>query len=177
MRRPKPFDRVFAGRQALQILSEPPALPWIERPRELGALVARFVISLTLCPTTNATRRKPDWFYVKQRKELFDAMVPGFIESRRIRGKALPGRPQVFATRFSPNAPDACSDWAKSAIDRLILPLYEFRTNKHGRKTYVDCKRFGLIVDDAPAKAEVRQWWEPCPRGAGCVLIQVRTGP
>lgn len=168
---PRPFDRLMAGREALRRLEQPPAKPWIERPRETGDLVTRFTIPLELCPTSNETRRKPDWYYAKQRTALFTVMVPGFLDSRRPRGKALPGRPQVLATRFCPRPPDACSDWAKSAIDRLILPLH---VKRNGR--WVDCQRFGLITDDSPPAADVRQWWEPCPAALGCVLIQLRTG-
>jgi hypothetical protein len=169
--RPRTFDRLESLANARRILAEPVALPWIERPRPIGGVVARFALPLGLCPTSNGTRRKPDWFYVRQRDGLFQAMLPGFLESRRVRGKPLSGRPQVHAVRLCPAAPDALSDWGKSAIDRLIMPLRFVR-----KGVWVDCKRFGMIEDDRPALADVKQWWEPCPAALGCVLITVRTG-
>jgi hypothetical protein len=170
-RRPRPFDWRRAMAEAETRLAQPPLSSIVRRPEPEGDVVFRFAIELELCPTTNATRRKPNWWYSKHRDELYRRMLPQFLLCRHPRGKALFGRPQVLAVRFAPNPPDICGDWAKSAIDRLILPL---RIRREGK--LVDCRRFGIIEDDNQFAADVHQWWEPCPKALGCVYIQVRTG-
>lgn len=165
------FDRELLEREALRRLDERPALPWIERPQARGELVIRWCLPVWLCQTSNAARRQPDWYYSRIRADLFRLMLPVWIRSGRRRGEPLSGRPQVLALRCSPRAPDPCSDWAKAAVDRPILPL----TIKRKGRT-VDCKRFGLIEDDRPECADVKQWWEPCAAAASCVLLSVWSG-
>ena len=76
----------------------------------------------------------------------------------------------VRALKLSDNEPDPCADFAKSAVDRLILPLYERRKGK-----LVDCKRFGILRDDSGSAIDYRQWWEPA-QGLQCVVLFVSSG-
>ena len=167
----KRFDAQAAMQWAEIRLTLPPDLEWIERPTPRGDVVMTFALPLEVCPTTNATRRKPDWWYVEHRRALWNRMFPQSLPWRRVRGIPLEGRPQVHCVRFCPNAPDSLSDWGKSAVDRLILPLTIVRKGK-----LVNCRRLGLILDDNPEAADVRQWWEPCSKESSCVYIVVRTG-
>jgi hypothetical protein len=170
-----PFDWRAMVAEAQTRLSQPPQHPLVRRRPPVGSLVVTFAIPLGLCPTTNGTRRMPNWWYARNRDELFDAMGRQFLMARPrlTRGKALPGRPQIRAVRFCPieKAGDPCSDWAKSAIDRLILPL---RIRREGR--LIDCKRFGILEDDDLEHVDEAQWWEPCPASLEHVYIEIRTG-
>ena len=156
---------------AQEKLARPVVHPLTRRHPPVGDVVARFAIPLALCPTTNDTRERPSWWHKKHRDELFTVMAPQFLTARLVRGKALPGRPQVRCVRFSSVPTDPCADWAKTAVDRLILPLYVTRKGKR-----VDCKRFGILADDTLEAVDEYQWWEPAPPGEGCAYIEIRTG-
>lgn len=174
-------SRGFSWHRAVQygldVLNRPPALPWIERPTPRGHVLAVFGLPLVLCPTGNETRKKPDWWYSRLREEQFLCMLPAFLQSGLVREKILPGRPQVHAIRFAPASSDAVADFAKGAIDRLISPVRGWRKHrKTQREILVDFKRFGILRDDAPEAADVRQWWEPSPMAEKCVVLIVRSG-
>lgn len=147
---------------ALARLAEPPARDWIARPAVRGESVARFVLPLELCMTTNRTGRAA--FAVERamigrlKGKLADLMACQCIPRR----KPLAGRPQVLAVRFSPREPDVFGDFAKWPVDILCR-----RTAKHRH-------RLNLIEDDRPRRAEVHQWWEPGPKGDGFVFLEVR---
>lgn len=158
----RPFDYRLAVVAAQARLSMPPLCQRSRRIAPIGQLVAAFALpfesdGIALCPPTNGTRRKPNWWYVRQRDELWMRLFPQFLKSGLVRGSALPGRPQIRAVRFGSEAdePDPYADWAKSAIDRFILPL---RIRRKGR--LVDCKRWGFLQDDDEAHSYVCQWWE-----------------
>lgn len=194
-----PFDWRAMVEEARRRLNQPPQHPLVRRCPPVGSWIVAFALPLGLCPTTNGTRRMPNWWYARNRDELFAAMLPQFLEVRRLRvptnvgrakfepmgsqcitagprltrGKALLGRPQIRAVRFCPleKAGDPCSDWAKSAIDRLILPLHIRRAGK-----LVDCKRFGILRDDTLEAVDEHQWWEPARSGEEFAYLEVRSG-
>lgn len=149
--------------RAESALSRPPPIERIERPIPEGYRVASFIIPISLLPTSNQTGRiagSMPWARTKLKNNLFQVM---WAQCRRF-DQPLKGRPQVHCVRFSSSEPDAYSDWAKLAIDILCA-----RTEKRP-------KRLNIIVDDRPACVEVRQWWEPAPRGEGFAMISVYEG-
>lgn len=159
-------------------LSVPPRHPWITRPEPRGRLVARFVLPLELCPTSNeGVRHRAGWQLAKHRKDVLGALKSQVYALRDclpafglrvltwpvgVFAAPLPGRPQVLAVRFSARAPDAGADWAKTPIDCLTV--------RH--------RGVGLIQDDSPYRCDQRQWWEPTPRGerGGWCVVSVWTG-
>lgn len=154
------FDRFVLLERAESILSAPPELERIERPRWGGDRVARFVLQLELCKPQNRKRGTPSWAAKKHLDAVTQAMA---IQVRPWRA-VLPGRPQVRCVRFSSTEPDAFSDWAKVAVDVLCAP------------TKRNANRLNIIQDDAPKFADVKQWWEPAKQGHGFVYIAVWTG-
>lgn len=158
-RRPKPpphFSIPEAFALAADILSRPPAPGlFIKRPKPRPNCVARFALPLHLCPTTNGTRGMPGWKLGQLKTALANLMR---VQNYPVRSP-LPGRPQVIARRFSDTEPDPHSDWAKHAIDRLV----------------VGPKKHCYLRDDKGSEAEIHQVWEPAPHGKGCVIIEVRT--
>lgn len=157
-------DLRFDWREALVraelVLSQPPAIARIQRPVRRGERVARFVLPLELCPTTNRTRHTHPGQHAKTKAQILTLMRN---QARVIVAQALPGRPQVLCLRLSSTEPDAYSDWAKMAIDALCVAM--------GRRK----DGLGYLRDDRPSDAEVVQYWEPAKRGAGFVYIEVRS--
>ncbi len=137
------------------ILARPPAPGlFIKRPKPRGQLVARFALPLHLCPTTNGTRGAPEWKLAKTKTAVGNLML---LQHRPVRSPIV-GRPQVIARRFSAHETDPHSDWAKMAIDRLV----------------VGDGKLGFMRDDRGSQTEIHQVWEPAPVGKGCVIIEVR---
>jgi len=147
------------------IRQTPPAHDWITRPDPAGELVWWCELDLELCPTSNRTRHGPAWAAARDKERLWKVVQTQARVRRWAHAAPLPGRPMVLACRLSDKAPDVYSDWAKRPIDMLCQP--RGRALRH---------RLGLIVDDSPSLADVRQWWEPAKRGAGRVVIEVWTG-
>lgn len=147
---------------ALERLALPPARDWIVRPAVRGEPVARFILPLQLCLSTNHTGRSAFASDTKLLGRMKDELAQLMAVQCRPWKEPLKGRPQVLAVRFSSREPDACSNFAKWAIDVLCRK----RGNSH---------RLNIIEDDRPRLAEVHQWWEPCPRGEGFVFLEVRS--
>jgi len=153
----------FVVRDALafadHVLSSPPARAHIERPAPRGERWARFALPLEFCKPQNRMARAgtqaAGWAIGKLKESILIAML---LQNGRVR-EPLPGRPQVLCLRLSSTEPDKYADWAKHAIDRLTV--------KH--------RGLGFLRDDRPQDAEIHQWWEPAPRGKGCVVIEVRS--
>ena len=144
-----------------EALSRPPAEPWIERAPPRGSLVARFVLPLELCKPVNRTRHAINWIHAKRKRAVRQMMaVQYFAQHGDDTKKPLPGRPLIRDVRFSSTPPDACANWAKDAIDAL--------TSRH--------RGLGYLRDDGQRYCDQRQWWEPAPKGRGCVLVEVWTG-
>lgn len=141
-----------AFKHADRVLALPPARAHIERPQSRGVLVKRFALPLDLCKPQNRTRHGQAWALGKLKKDIA-ACLRLQAQQRR---EPLPGRPQVLCLRLSSVEPDKYADWAKHAIDQLCPQGLNF------------------LRDDRPQDAEIHQWWEPAPKGAGCVVIEVR---
>lgn len=149
------FNLANCRRFARFALERPPP-EHVVRPEAGGLLVAEFILPLELCPTLNRMAEMPGWQRSKIKKQLLflmRAQLPGRLPMLR-------GRPWAQAVRFSSVEPDQDSAWCKMAIDRLC----------------VKNDGLGLIEDDKPTKLELHTRWEPAPRGAGFVLIQLFTG-
>lgn len=146
---------------AAKTLSEPPKWEHVERVAGVGELVARFVLPLELCQTSNARMRGG----FKQRraeaamKQTCFAMMLSQNNGRR-EAAPLTGRPFVRAIRFSSKEPDHGSDWAKNPIDRLVV-------GKTG---------LGYLVDDAPKFCKVVTFAEYAPPSSGFCLVEIYTG-
>lgn len=130
---------------------DPP--PWVERPTPRGTRVQRFALPLSCCPTGNMMRHAPHWKLANWKRQAMMLMSAQLVTRAKC---ALPGRPQVLATRFSSVEADAYADWAKIPVDCL--------------------KKLGLIVDDSPRCIELHQWTEKASPKSGCVLIDVWSG-
>jgi len=143
-----------------EILDAPPAKPWIERVEPRGALVARFALPLQLC-STNSSRHGMQWAHQAQKNKVFRLMALQWPVGR----PTLTGRPLVRCIRFSSAKADALHDGFKIPVDCLCAPTL------HRAK-----RRLGIIRDDNPELADVRQWWEPSAQGRGFGLIEVWTG-
>ncbi len=161
-------EKSFSIRDCLQRAEDtfafPPTKPHIERPEPQGQLVATFVLPLELCPTTNLTRHGQVWKLKKLKTQVYAMLWSQWVHHRAERVDVripLPGRPQVLCTRFvAGEGPDAYSDWAKIAVDKLC----------------VGPERLGILVDDKPSCVDLRQWSEPAPRNAGFCLFRIYSG-
>lgn len=142
------------------VLAAPPARAHIVRPEPRGVLVARFALPLDLCKPMNRIARRgtqnAGWALGEMKETTFLRMYGQHAR----RDQPLPGRPQVLCLRLSSSEPDKYSDWQKNPVDRLRA------TPKLG---------LGFIVDDRPSCVDLHAWWEPGPRGNGCVVIEVRS--
>lgn len=155
---------IFDWRSVLKVARErlrlPPEPVRIERPRKRGEFVRDFVLPLDLCLGTNRTRHSRPGQHEDVKKKILGLLrtQAGMIVARQ----TLPGVPQVLCTRFSAVEPDAYADWGKMAVDLLCVPA---------------ARRYdglGLLRDDRPKDAEIKQWWEQGRRGEGFVYIEVR---
>ena len=190
--RPRPFTReettVFLA-FADDVMSRPPARPYIERNDGRGRLVLRFALPLALLRTEDCGRRGVHaWQLTQARSAVLSAMAGQMCDQLRgpdgriatqisscpngrgvlpVWPAPLTGRPHVRCVRFSAVAPDHSSGWQKTALDCLLQP----RTHA-GRKTAA----LGVLADDRAALLAVRDWWEPAPRGQGGALLEVWSG-
>lgn len=141
---------------AERVLASPPARPHIVRPVPRGRLVARFALPLELCKPMNNVARSGSqpWALGKMKS---DALIVMLGQHGRL-SAPLAGVPQVLCLRLSSSEPDKYANWAKNPVDRLL----------------VKNRGLGYLRDDRPTDAEVHEWWEPGPRGKGCVVIEVR---
>jgi hypothetical protein len=163
-RKPKvpspPFNAAEALAAADAVLKLPPENPIkSRRVAPVGALVRRFALPIDLCPTTNSTRHQPGWALAKMKTNLFVVLL------KQVRGTIRPtplrGRPMIRCIRFSSRAPDRHSDWAKMAIDRLL----------------VGEKRLGYLVDDDETHADIHMSWEKSPlKSKGFCILEIYTG-
>jgi len=156
----KRFEPREAVARATAILSLPPAKPWIERPAPLGRLEAVFALPLAYCKPQNRTNHRAPWAYQRDRMNV--AVLMGY--QQRPWREPLAGRPMIRCVRFSSVAPDAYSDSFKMAIDVLCV-----RTERAPM-------RLGIVRDDKPKDAIVKQWWEPAKKGEGFCYIEVWSG-
>ena len=187
-----PFSRAevaaFLAR-ADAILAAPPARSWIERYPGRGRLVLRFALPLAMVRTEDCGRRGAHaWQLAKSRSAVLATMAGQMCDQLRgpdgriatqlrscpngrgvlpVWPSPLTGRPQVRAVRLSSVAPDHSSGWQKMALDCLLLPRMHA-----GRRTAA----LGVLADDRPALLEVRDWWEPAPKGQGGALVEVFDG-
>lgn len=152
------FDARAVLAQAADIMSRPPAKPFIERVPGKGRLVRRFALPLELCPTTNATRHRRMGQNARTKADITTVML---VQTQgRTRRAPLPGRPMIIGIRFSNRAPDAYSDGFKMAIDRLM----------------VGENRLGYLRDDSPAAVQVVQRWELAPKRCGFAILEIWSG-
>lgn len=128
-------------------------------------LVAKFVLPLELCPTTNATIGSHWSTVTKLRKRCHVRMLAAYF--RRFNGppparlaNPIPRR-LVVCTRHSSTQPDAHANWSKIPVDVL------------SRRTAEHPKRLSLIWDDSPKHAQIEERWEKAPRGEGYCTIEV----
>lgn len=149
------FNIAACRRFARFALANPPAAH-IDRQEPQGLLVSSFILPLELCPTLNAYAQMPHWKRAKIKGQLL--LLMRAQQPHRL--PTIPGRPWARAIRFSSVEGDADNAFAKMAIDRLT-------PKNHG---------LGLIADDRPKMLSLHTWWEPAPRGAGFVQIDVFTG-
>jgi hypothetical protein len=177
-------------------LAAPPAKPWIERWPGRGRLVLRFALPLEMAPTANVgVRHRAVWALAKDRSSCLATMA-GQMASQWTRGMApmgwcangrgmiptwpapLTGRPMVRAIRFSSVAPDGTAGFSKLPVDCLRVPR-PVRKRRAGELVFGAPKMvpgLGVLLDDRPALLELRESWEPAPRGEGFAMIEVFTG-
>jgi hypothetical protein len=158
-----PFSVAASLRYAQEVLSRPPALPYLRRPEPRGELVARFAVPTELCPPGNATRHGKGFKLGDIKETLWSMLAIQNRGPRRL--PPLEGRPQVLCMRLSAVESDPYCDWAKFPVDMLCAPTLRIRNH-----------RLNLIAGDRLKEADTWQWWEPSPKARECVYIEVRTG-
>lgn len=187
----RPFSREEAASFlafADEVLSRPPARPWIERHEGRGELILRFALPLALAAPQNRSRHAQGWQLARERSAVLAAMAGQLVQQhagadgvcrsplawcrdgravRPMLRTPLPGRPQVRAVRFSSVFADDLANWAKVPIDVLRVPRM-----RAGRVV----PGLGVITDDRPSALEVRAWCEGAPPGMGGVLLEAWTG-
>lgn len=175
--RSKPFSIPDAKNRATRILSQPPARPWIVRPEPRGELVAGFYLPPELCKPSNHTRHRSIGHNAKDKDALWGFMSQQWLK-QRAGAPSLPlgGRPQVICVRFTSKAPDAVSDWAKFAVDMLMVAKDRKVTKGGVTRLVRDRRRLGIITEDNPEAIELHQYWEPAPPKDGVCLVRVFTG-
>lgn len=158
-----PFSVAASMRYAQEVLSRPPALPYLRRPERRGELVACFAVPLELCPTGNATRHAKGYKLGGTKDVLWSYLhTQNRFQTRRV---PLEGRPQVLCLRLSSVESDPYCDWAKFPVDMLCV--------KKGKALR---HRLGFLAGDRLKETDLHQWWEPSPQAHECAYIEVRTG-
>lgn len=166
-KRKPPFSRTAALEYADMALSVPPTKPSIQRGQPTGKRVARFVLPMDLCLTTNR-RSCLHWSSVDRLKDKILSQLR--VQCGALRLPTLTGRPQVVAVRFTSRRPDSGAGWEKDAIDALLTSRVVAR--KGGVKQR---KGLGLLEDDSDAHIDRFVWWEPGPKD-GFVYIEIWSG-
>lgn len=159
-----------------KLSSQPPA-DWVIRPSVRGEIIARFVLPLSLCPTTNSTSRViPAWVHADRKQRVWEFMKYQdlILGNLRPKKRVKVGFPQVNAVRFAIKSCDAYSDFAKAAVDMLKDETDGYI--KIGRKRVrKPVPRLGYLRDDSPQFVELHQWWEPVTKRAEeFVYLEVR---
>lgn len=158
---PKPFDRARCLAFADQTFASPSRWKHVVRIEPRGELVARFVLPLSLCLTSNVLmqsgKANAGWQLGKLKKQAFEMM---FAQYGKVANKPLGGRPMVRTVRFTSRRPDRSSDWTKIPLDRLSC-------GKNG---------LGIIADDSEGHIDHVKWAEYSQPGAGFVFIDVHSG-
>jgi len=149
-------------------------LPYFEMPTIHGALVARFILPLSLAKPVNQLMRAgmagQAWAMGAHKAKVFAAMRTQHAR----RGKPLPGRPQIICVRFSIREPDRFSNYAKCAIDRLLPGVVK----KVGNQRFLDgSKHLNFIEDDSVQHVdEFQLWWPVSRRADEVVVIKIFSG-
>lgn len=158
----KPFNAASCLKFAHEVLSKPPAEPWIDRGDPVGERRFEFVLPLHLCKPFNQVGRagtaSAGWALGKMKKTAYQMM---WAQNGGKAKKPLPGRPHVACVRFSSVPTGVDSGWTKNPVDRLRA---------------VQPNGLGIIKDDEPKDIKLMAWWECAPRGAGFVYVAVFTG-
>ena len=126
------------------------------------AVIAEYKLPLACCPTTNETIGAP-WQRVQRlRRECHSRMLVqhlkqfGNVQQRHDKSR----RVRVDCYRFSSHRPDAHANWSKVPVDILC------------RRTESKQRRLGLIWDDAPEYADVREHWQyAAPKQSGVQIV------
>ena len=156
-----------ALRDAMARSLEPPRGQFAERPSlPEGEPVAEFLLPLSVCVPRNRCRKAQAWQESQRRAELARIMGAQWrLQQRHVTARLpLPGRPVVAALRVSTVQPDVGANWAKQAIDLLVVRRVT------GKRTY---GLLGVITDDRPATCRQLHWWEQGKRGKGYVWIRI----
>ncbi len=171
-RPPVPFDRAACLRFAEKTFAQPPHWSHVKRVAGVGDCVARFVLPLELCLSSNVRMQSgvasAGWLLTKLRKRAFSEIAAQYGAVRA--PSALPGRPMVRAVRFSSVRVENVSDWSKNPIDRLCP---EKRYKRNGKLCVAP--GIGLIRDDADDCIELVKWAEYAPPKKGFAYIDVWT--
>jgi len=164
-----------------EVLSRPPAKPFIRRPELLPTRVFRAALPSELCLASNAWARSNRFADGAIKDKLWSWIEPQAFVWRGKLGYLWPfrhdemwQRPQVIAIKFSARGrPDSGANFAKMPID--MLTQAKRRKNKFGVPV-LQKHRLGIIVDDNETHAEqVPPWWEPISASAhSFVVLEIR---
>lgn len=163
-----PFSVQETLAAADEILARLPARAHIKRFPTAGELRYRFALPLHLCKPQNRKAFADGWQFAKDRKALLQMLA---LQLRGLPKAPLSGRPIVQCIRFSSKAPDAQADSFKQAIDCLCP-----RRSRKVRGVARMIPGLGVIRNDDPDSADVRQRWEYSPSKRGFCVIEIYTG-
>ena len=155
-----------------EILSRPPAKPFIRRPELLPTRVFRTALPSELCLASNEWARRNRFGDSAVKDKIWSLLEPQALVWRSKLGHwwpfsidTLPShpeqrRPQVIAIKFSARGrPDSGANFAKMPIDMLQKARVLKRTGPFGLPTMTP-RRLGVIVDDSETQVEQLCWWE-----------------
>ena len=137
------------------------------------------MLPLDVCPPVNVLAELPDWARGKIKDRALRLML--MQSGMRRAPRPLPGRPLVRCLRLSSVEPDEHSAWSKVPVDRLCVGKRKRpKAVPEAVWAQIEAKAgpvgLGWLRDDSPADIALVTWWEPAPRGEGCVLVEVWTG-
>lgn len=156
-----PFSVADCLRHAEETLASQPRWPYVRRVEPVGELVARFVVPLDYCLTSNQRMRggiKQRFLEADLKRRCYEFMR--MQNGGRNCAAPLEGRPHVLAVRFSSKECDVGSDFSKIPVDRLLV-------SKSG---------IGLLLDDSPRAVRLDVWQEFAPPTRGFLLLSVFDG-
>jgi hypothetical protein len=156
-----PFSIADCLRHADETLANPQRWPYVRRIEPVGELVARFVVPLAYCLTSNQRMRggiKQRYLEADLKRRCYEFMR--MQNGGRNAERPLDGRPQLICIRFSSRLIDATSDWTKLPADRLLI-------GKHG---------LGFLVDDSPRYLDIGVSQEFASPGRGFGLMSLFRG-